>query len=99
LEITDINNAYLKQETLKVALLNLGMAWLDTGTHESMLEAGNFIETIEKRQGLKVACLEEIALRMKFIGKPQFQKLIDEMGENSYRDYLELVLLEVESAD
>ena len=70
------------------------MAWLDTGTHESMLEAGNFIETIEKRQGLKIACIEEISLRLGHINKNQFEKLIEQMGENSYRKYLELVLKE-----
>jgi glucose-1-phosphate thymidylyltransferase len=99
LEITDINNAYLKQGKLKAALLNRGTAWLDTGTHESMLEAGNFIETIEKRQGLKVGCLEEIALRMKFVDRDQFAKLMNELGQNSYRDYLEMVLREVDGAN
>ena len=94
LEITDINNAYLKQGNLKVEILSRGVAWLDTGTHESMLEAGNFIETIEKRQGLKIACIEEIALRLGNINKSQFEKLIEQMGENSYRKYLELVLKE-----
>ena len=94
LEITDINNAYLKQGKLKVEILSRGVAWLDTGTHESMLEAGNFIETIEKRQGLKIACIEEIALRLGNINKSQFEKLIEQMGENSYRKYLELVLKE-----
>ncbi len=94
LEITDINNAYLKQGSLKVELLNRGVAWLDTGTHESMLDAGNFIETIEKRQGLKIACIEEISLRLGNINKSQFEKLIEQMGENSYRKYLELVLKE-----
>jgi len=95
LEITDINNAYLKEKKLKVVTLERGIAWLDTGTHESMLEAGNFIETIEKRQGLKIACLEEIALRMYFIDSRQFCSLIDELGNCSYREYLELVLQEV----
>lgn len=99
LEITDINNAYLREGKLKVALLNRGVAWLDTGTHESMLEAGNFIETIEKRQGLKVACLEEIAFRMKFIDKNKFVSLMQDLGSNSYRDYLEIVLREAENAD
>ncbi len=97
IEITDINNAYLKKGKLKVELLGRGLAWLDTGTHESMLEAGNFIETIEKRQGLKIACLEEIALRMKYIKRSQYLKLIDGLGNNSYRDYLEIVLKEIDS--
>ncbi len=98
LEISDINNGYLKNGKLRVVLLERGMAWLDTGTHESMLEAGNFIETVEKRQGLKIACLEEIALRKKFINRLQFAKLMDEQGHNSYRDYLEIVLREVDGA-
>ena len=75
------------------------MAWLDTGTHESMLEAGNFIETIEKRQGLKIACIEEISLRLGNINRNQFEKLIQQMGENTYRKYLELVLKENDGRD
>lgn len=94
LEITDINNAYLKEKKLKVVLLERGTAWLDTGTHESMLEAGNFIETIEKRQGLKIGCPEETALRMNYIMRSQFRKLIDQLGQNAYRDYLEVILKE-----
>ncbi|HEX2897405.1 MAG TPA: glucose-1-phosphate thymidylyltransferase RfbA [candidate division Zixibacteria bacterium] len=94
LEITDINNAYLKEKKLEVIVLERGSAWLDTGTHESMLEAGNFIETIEKRQGLKIGCIEETALRMKYINRAQFRNLADELGQNSYRNYLELVLKE-----
>jgi len=77
-------------------LLGRGIAWLDTGTHESMLEAGNFIETIERRQGLKIGCLEEVALRSGFINRKQFSKLMAELGRNTYRDYLEMVLREVE---
>ncbi len=96
LEITDINNAYLREKKLEVKILERGAAWLDTGTHESMLEAGNFIETIEKRQGLKIGCIEEIALRMKYINRSQFNKLADELGQNSYRNYLELVLKELD---
>lgn len=96
LEITDVNNAYLKEKKLKVIILERGAAWLDTGTHESMLEAGNFIETIEKRQGLKIGCIEETALRMKYINRTQFQKLAHELGQNSYRNYLELVLKEID---
>ena len=94
LEITDINNANVKKGNIKDEILSRGVAWLDTGTHESMLEAGNFIETIEKRQGLKIACIEEIALRLGNINKSQFEKLIEQMGENSNRKYLELVLKE-----
>ena len=96
LEITDINNAYLRDKKLEVVILERGAAWLDTGTHESMLEAGNFIETIEKRQGLKIGCIEEVALRMKYINRSQFNKLVNEMGQNSYRNYLELVLKELD---
>ena len=73
MEITSVNQEYLKQQNLKVELLGRGFAWLDTGTHDSLMEAGQFIETIEKRQGLKVACLEEIAYRMKYINKEQLR--------------------------
>ena len=67
LEITDVNKAYLENSNLTIEVLGRGMAWLDTGTHESLLEAGNFIEVVEKRQGLKIACIEEIAYRMGYI--------------------------------
>ncbi len=95
LEITDINRKYLEQGNLKVVKLGRGIAWLDTGTHESMLDAGEFIATIEKRQGLKVACIEEIAYRMRFINRQQMDKLIASMGKNEYRKYLEDVVGEV----
>lgn len=95
LEITDINRKYLEQGDLKVVKLGRGIAWLDTGTHESMLDAGEFIATIEKRQGLKVACIEEIAYRMRFINRQQMDKLIASMGKNEYRKYLEDVVGEV----
>ena len=72
-----VNQEYLKQKNLKVELLGRGFAWLDTGTHDSLMEAGQFIETIEKRQGLKVACLEEIAYRMKYIDKDKLKKLAE----------------------
>jgi glucose-1-phosphate thymidylyltransferase len=88
LEITDVNNHYLNRGELKVIKLSRGVAWLDTGTYESMLAAGNFIATIEKRQGLKIACIEEIAYRMSFINREQFDTLIDGMADNAYRDYL-----------
>ena len=81
LEITSVNQEYLKQQNLKVELLGRGFAWLDTGTHDSLMEAGQFIETIEKRQGLKVACLEEIAFRMKYIDKTQLKKLAEPLQE------------------
>jgi len=88
LEITTVNQAYLKTKNLKVQLLGRGFAWLDTGTHDSLMEAGQFIETIEKRQGLKVACLEEIAYRMKYINKEQLQKLAEPLKKNGYGQYL-----------
>lgn len=87
LEITSVNNEYLKRDKLTVQLMGRGYAWLDTGTHESLLEASSFIETIERRQGLKVACLEEIAYYKKFIDKEQLTKLANEY-KNNYRDYL-----------
>jgi len=88
LEITTVNQEYLKQQNLKVELLGRGFAWLDTGTHDSLMEAGQFIETIEKRQGLKVACLEEIAFRMKYIDKVQLKKLAEPLKKNGYGQYL-----------
>jgi glucose-1-phosphate thymidylyltransferase len=98
LEITDINNAYLKKGKLEVVKLGRGIAWLDTGTFESLLDAGNFIATIENRQGQKIACVEEIAYRMKFIDRTRMQTLIDNMADNSYRRYLLSVLKEFEDA-
>ena len=89
LEITDINRAYLVSGRLIVNRLERGIAWLDTGTHASMLEAGNFIETIEKRQGRKIACLEEIAFRLKYINREDLVKLSRAMPECSYRKYIE----------
>ena len=88
LEITSINQEYLKQQNLKVELLGRGFAWLDTGTHDSLMEAGQFIETIEKRQGLKVACLEEIAFRMEYIDAAQVKKLAEPLKKNGYGQYL-----------
>ena len=88
LEITSVNQEYLKQQNLKVELLGRGFAWLDTGTHDSLLEAGQFIETIEKRQGLKVACLEEIAYNMNYIDKVQLNKLAEPLKKNGYGQYL-----------
>ena len=88
LEITTVNQEYLKRESLKVELLGRGFAWLDTGTHDSLMEAGQFIETIEKRQGLKVACLEEIAYRMKYINAQQVRKLAEPLKKNGYGKYL-----------
>ena len=88
LEITTVNQEYLKRSDLKVQLLGRGFAWLDTGTHDSLMEAGQFIETIEKRQGLKVACLEEIAYNMKYINKAQLKKLAEPLKKNGYGQYL-----------
>lgn len=98
LEITDINNAYLRKEKLKVCRLGRGIAWLDTGTFESLLDAGNFIATIENRQGQKIACIEEVAYRMGFIDRGQLEELINAMAANAYRSYLEGVLGEVDDA-
>lgn len=92
LEITDVNNAYLERGQLQVEKMGRGYAWLDTGTHGAMLDAANFVETVEKRQSLKIACPEEIALRTGLIDEGQFEKLIDAFGASSYRDYLRSVL-------
>lgn len=92
LEITDINNAYLKAGTLSVETLGRGYAWLDTGTHSSLLDASNFVRTIEERQNLKIGSPEEIALRMGFIETAEFVQLIEGFSSSEYRDYLEHVL-------
>ncbi len=94
LEITDVNNEYLRRGELSVTLLGRGVAWLDTGTHASLLEASMFIETIEKRQGLKVACPEEIAYRKGYITAAQLEHLAQTMGKNAYGEYLREVLRE-----
>ena len=94
LEITDVNKAYLEKDKLDVQMMGRGMAWLDTGTHDSLLEASTFIETIEKRQGLMVACLEEIAYRSKFIDINQLQKLASRLGTSKYGQYLERLIRE-----
>jgi len=88
LEITDLNRLYLNENRLKVELLGRGMAWLDTGTHESLLQASNFIQTIEDRQGLKVACLEEIAYKYGYITREQLIKLAEPLKKNQYGEYL-----------
>jgi glucose-1-phosphate thymidylyltransferase len=96
LEITDVNMAYLKMGKLRVEKLGRGTAWLDTGTHESLMQASNFIEVIEQRQGLKVACLEEIAYRLKYIDAVQLEKLAQALMKNGYGQYL-MDLLQFES--
>jgi glucose-1-phosphate thymidylyltransferase len=88
LEITSLNQIYLNENRLKVILMGRGYAWLDAGTHESLLEASNFIETIERRQGLKVACIEEIAYRKKYISKNQIIELAKPLAKNQYGQYL-----------
>jgi len=92
LEITDVNIEYLKKGKLKVEKIGRGVAWLDTGTPESLLQASNFFGVIEDRQGLKVACIEEIAYHMGFIDRNQFEKVINEIPKSLYREYLEKVL-------
>ncbi|MEK9845748.1 glucose-1-phosphate thymidylyltransferase RfbA [Thalassospira sp.] len=92
LEITDVNKAYLKNGNLAVQKLGRGYAWLDAGTHDTMLDAANFVRTIESRQSLKIACPEEIALRTGMITLSKFEKLANEFGAGSYKDYLNLVL-------
>ncbi len=94
LEITDINTSYLKQGELSVKLFGRGMAWLDTGTHESLLQASVFIETIEQRQGLKIACPEEIAYREGWIGDEELLKISSEMNSNGYGQYLSNLIAE-----
>jgi len=88
LEITTVNQEYLQQKKLKVELMGRGFAWLDTGTHESLLEASNYIQTIENRQGLKVACLEEIAFEKGYISREQLLKLAEPLKKNGYGQYL-----------
>ena len=98
LEITDVNKVYLKQNSLRVETLGRGYAWLDTGTHESLLQAANYIETVQQRQGLMVACPEEIAYRMGFIDAEQLRKQADPLKKNGYGQYLLNLLQEGISA-
>ena len=97
LEITDVNRAYLKMKALKVEKLGRGIAWLDTGTHESLLKASNFIEAVEERQGLKVACIEEIAYYMGYISEAKVKNLAENLLKNSYGHYLLNMLKETRS--
>ncbi len=94
LEITDVNRAYLERGQLSVEIMGRGYAWLDTGTHDSLLEAGQFIATLENRQGLKVACPEEIAYRQKWIDAAQLEKLAAPLAKNGYGQYLKRLLTE-----
>jgi glucose-1-phosphate thymidylyltransferase len=94
LEITDVNLAYLRKGNLKVEILGRGYAWLDTGTPDSLLDASNYIATIERRQGLKIGCIEEVAFRMGNIDKNQFKEMIKRLPANDYRKYLEMILKE-----
>lgn len=94
LEITDVQKVYLQKKRLKVEKMGRGIAWLDTGTPESLLEAGEFIHAIEKRQNLKIACLEEIALRMDFIDFQEYQSLLETLPNSPYREYCKRVLQE-----
>jgi glucose-1-phosphate thymidylyltransferase len=88
LEITDVNKAYIERGQAQVELLGRGMAWLDTGTHESLIEASQFVHILEQRQGTRIACIEEIAYRMGFVDQAQLQKLADSYGKSEYGKYL-----------
>ncbi len=92
LEITDINRLYMERGQLEVEVLGRGYAWLDAGTHESLLQAATFIQTVQERQGMMISCPEEIAFRMGYIDKPQLSQLISRLNNNSYGRYLELLL-------
>ena len=94
LEITDINRAYMEKGNLRMIRLGRGIVWLDSGSHDSLLEAANFIATIERRQGLKIACLEEIAFRNGFVDRDHMTQLVADMPGSTYRDYLEHLLTE-----
>ena len=91
LEITSVNNSFLKEKNLIVELFDKNFTWLDSGTHESMLEASNYIHTIEKRTGLKIACIEEIAYKLGYINKKKLHHIIDYIGDNQYGDYLKKI--------
>lgn len=93
LEITDLNNIYLKQNQLNVELFGRGFAWLDTGTHQSLLQASQFVRTVEENQGIKIACLEEVAYRMGFVAKDDLMKNLDKFKNNEYFDYIKNILL------
>lgn len=94
LEITDVNNDYLRRKDLGVEKLYRGTAWLDMGTHRDLLDASNFIQTLEVRQGLKLGCIEEVAFRMRFIDKGQMQDIVKSLKDSQYRDYIKTILEE-----
>ena len=94
MQITDVNRVYLSKRELNVEKIGRGVAWLDTGTPEALLKAANFFGVIEDRQGLKVACVEEIAYQKGFLTKVQFQMLINSIPKSLYREYLERIILE-----
>lgn len=96
LEITDVNRIYMEQNNLHVEKLGRGFAWLDTGTHDTLLEAGNFIQTLQKRQGLQIACLEEIAFDLGYIGKIQLQEQADKHGKSTYGQYIRTLAQQAE---
>ena len=97
LEITDVNRDYLERGKLKVELLGRGYAWLDTGTPDSLIDASNYIATIERRQGLKIGCIEEVAYRMGYIDGKQLNKVIDQLPKNEYSNYLKVILRETDN--
>ena len=92
LEITSVNNVYLQRGTLRVELLGRGMAWLDTGTHEGLLEAANYVSIMQKRQGLYVSCIEEIAFRMGYISRDELSALAEPMEKTKYGQYLRQIV-------
>ena len=92
LEITDLNNIYLHNGNLSVELLGRGFAWLDTGTHHSLLQAGQFVQTVEENQGIKIACLEEVAFRMGYVTKEDLRKVVDMYNNNEYYNYIKNML-------
>jgi glucose-1-phosphate thymidylyltransferase len=94
LEITDVNKAYLQEGNLNVQLLSRGIAWLDTGTHNSMLQASNFVQTVQQRQGLMIACPEEIAFRLGWIDQEQVLKMAEPLKKNHYGEYLQRLIKE-----
>jgi glucose-1-phosphate thymidylyltransferase len=99
LEITDVNNHYLRQGKLSVKQMGRGYAWLDTGTHDALVDATNYVKAIEDRQGLKIACLEEIALRKGFVDRIQYNRLVEAVGNSSYADYLSRIAEESAASD